>query len=68
LLGKSTRKNQKKHAQKTDYDTDSDIRSNKHYKAKKEFEYALNDEIEKEEEVSKAQNKFKRDDSDDTEY
>jgi hypothetical protein len=64
LLRKSTRKNEKKYAQRTDYETDSDIRSYKGYKAKKEFE---SDEIKKVEEESEARKKFKRDDSDDTE-
>jgi hypothetical protein len=34
LLWKSTRKNKKKHIPRIDYDDDSDIQSNKRYKAK----------------------------------
>jgi hypothetical protein len=37
----------KKNAPRIDYDADSDIRSYKRYKAKKEFESALNNEIKK---------------------
>jgi hypothetical protein len=66
LLRKATRKHKKKHSQRI-YDANSDIRSYKCYKAKKEFESAFNDEIKKVEEESEAPKKFKRDGSDDTE-
>jgi hypothetical protein len=52
LLRKTTRKHNKKHAHKTNYDADSDIRIYKRFKAKKEFESALNDQIKKLEEES----------------
>jgi hypothetical protein len=64
---KSTRKYKKKQADKIDYDVDSGIRSFKRYKAKKEFESGITDEIKEVEEESEAQKKFKRDDGDDTE-
>jgi hypothetical protein len=65
-LQKVTRKHKKKHVHRIYYEADSNIRSYKHFKAKKEFESALNDE-KKVKEVSEAQKKFKREDNDDTE-
>jgi hypothetical protein len=60
-----TNRNNKKHDQRSQYD--SDIHSYTYYKSKKEFESTINDEIKKVEEESEGQKKFKRDDSDDTE-
>jgi hypothetical protein len=56
----------KKHSHSTDYDVDCDIHSYTRYKAKKEFESVLNDEIKNVEEESEARKKLKRDDSDNT--
>jgi hypothetical protein len=50
--GYCSRNNKKKYAQRIDYNANSDIRNYKHFKAKKEFESALNDEIKKVDEVS----------------
>jgi hypothetical protein len=63
-IQKINRKN-KKHDQRSHHD--SDIQSYKRFKAKKDFESALADEIKKVEEESEVQKRFKRDDSDDTE-
>jgi uncharacterized protein YqeY len=63
----SSRKHKKKYIQRIDYDDYSDIQNFKDFKTKREFKSVLNDEIKKVEEVSAAQNKFKRDDSDDIE-
>jgi hypothetical protein len=63
-LGKTSKKN-RKHDERSHHD--SDIQSYKRFKAKKEFESVLNDEIKKEEDESNVQKKFNRDDSDDTE-
>jgi hypothetical protein len=52
LLQKPTRKHKKKHVHRIDYDCNCDIRTYTHYKSKKEFEYAVNDEIKKVEEES----------------
>jgi hypothetical protein len=60
-------KHKKKHIQRMDNDANSDIQSYKHFKAKKDFEFPLNDEIKKAEEASEARKMFKRDDSDNTE-
>jgi hypothetical protein len=62
-LRKTSRKNRKRDQRSYH---DSDIHSNKRFKAKKDFESAITDEIKKVEE-SESQKRFKRDDSDDTE-
>jgi hypothetical protein len=59
LLQKAPRKHKKKHVFRIDYDDDSDIRIYKRFKAKKEFESALNDEIMKVEEASEAEKSLK---------
>jgi hypothetical protein len=66
LFRKAVRKHKKEHVQRIYYDDNSDIRSYKHYKPKKEFESTLIDKIKKVEEESEARKKFKRDDSDDS--
>jgi hypothetical protein len=67
VLPKPTTKHKKKHLHRIENDADSDIRRYKPYKAKKEFQLVLNVEINKVEEASEAQKKFKRDDGDDIE-
>jgi hypothetical protein len=62
-LWKAVRKNRKH--ERSHHDTE--IQSYKRFKAIKEFECVLNDEIKKVEEASEVQRKFNRDDSDDTE-
>jgi hypothetical protein len=61
-LWKAVRKNRKHERSHPD----SDIKIHKPFKAIKEFESVLNDEIKKVEEASEVQRKFNRDDSDDT--
>jgi hypothetical protein len=63
-LRKTVKKNKKRDKRSHH---DSDIKSYKRFKAKKDFQYALTDEIKKVEEESEGQKKFKRDNSDDTE-
>jgi hypothetical protein len=60
---KTVRKNRKQ--ERSHHDTE--IQSYKCFKAKKEFEFVLNDEIKKVEDESKVQKKFNRNNSDNTE-
>jgi hypothetical protein len=62
-LRKTVRKNRKH--ERSHHDTE--IRSYKLFKAKKEFESVLNDETKKVEDESNVQKKFNRDNSDDIE-
>jgi hypothetical protein len=65
--GRKLRKTVRKNRKHERSHHDSDIQSYKRFKAIKEFESVLNDEIKKVEEESEVQRKFNRDDSDDTE-
>jgi hypothetical protein len=59
LVQKITRMHKKKHIHRNDYDNNSNIRSYKHHKAKKEFKSVLNDKIKKVEEHLKPERSSK---------